>query len=57
LVGDQDKLQIGIVGYGNALNLKPGDPGLKALEASMDEVKHTVLPTRGFLLTMTKRVK
>ncbi|MBA3698837.1 MAG: STAS domain-containing protein [Planctomycetes bacterium] len=57
LVGDQDKLQIGIVGYGQALNLKPGDPGLKALEASMDEVKHTVLPTRGFLLTMTKRVK
>jgi len=57
LVGDQDKLQIGIVGYGNALNLKPGDPGLKALEASMDEVKHTVLPTRGYLLTMTTRVK
>ena len=57
LVGDQEKLQIGIVGYGNALNLKPGDPGLKALESSMDEVKHTVLPTRGFLLTMTKRVK
>lgn len=57
LVGDQDKLQIGIVGYGNALNLKPGDPGLKALESNMDEVKHTVLPTRGYLLTMTKRVK
>jgi anti-sigma B factor antagonist len=57
LVGDQEKLQIGIVGYGNALNIKPGDPSLKALESSMDEVKHTVLPTRGFLLTMTKRVK
>ena len=57
LVGDQDKLQIGIVGYGNALNIKPDDPGLKALESSMDEVKHTVLPTRGFLLTLVKRIK
>ena len=57
LVGDQDKMQIGIVGYGNALNIKPDDPGLKAIESSMDEVKHTVLPTRGYLLTMTKKVK
>ncbi len=56
LVGDQDKLQVGIVGYGNALNLKPDDPGLKTLESSVDEVKHTVLPTRGYLLTFTKRV-
>jgi hypothetical protein len=57
LVGDQDKLQIGIVGYGNALSIRPDDPALKALESSMDEVKHTVLPTRGFLLTLVKRVK
>ncbi len=57
LVGDQDKMQIGIVGHGSALNIRPDDPGLKAIEASMDEVKHTVLPTRGYLLTMTKRVK
>jgi len=57
LVGDQDKLQIGIVGYGNALNIKPDDPNLKALESSMDEVKHTILPTRGFLLTLVKRAK
>jgi len=55
MVGDSDKLQIGIVSYGNALNLKNDDPALKALSNTMDEVKHVVLPTRGFLLTMTKR--
>ncbi len=57
LVGDQEKLQIGIVGYGNALNFRPDDAGLKALESNMDEVKHQVLSTRGYLLTMTKRVR
>lgn len=55
MVGDQDKLSIGLVGYGNALNLQPGEPSLKALEGLMDEVKHQVLPTRGFLLTLVKR--
>jgi hypothetical protein len=55
MVGDSDKLQIGFVGYGNALNLKSEDPALKAIQGTMDEVKHQVLPTRGFLLTMTKR--
>jgi anti-anti-sigma factor len=57
MVGDQDKVQIGIVNYGNALNIKADDPGFKALESTMDEVKHQVLPTRGFLLTMTKRIR
>jgi anti-sigma B factor antagonist len=57
LVGDQDKLQVGIVGYGSALNIRPDDPGLKALESSVEDVKHTVLPTRGYLLTFTKRVR
>jgi anti-sigma regulatory factor (Ser/Thr protein kinase) len=56
MVGDQDKLHIGFVNYGNALNIKPDDAGYKALESAMDEVKHQVLPTRGFLLTMTKRL-
>ncbi len=53
LVGDGEKLQIGIVNYGNALNIKP--EALRQLEATVDEVKHQVLPTRGYLLTMTKR--
>lgn len=57
LVGDQDKMHIGFVNYGNALNIRTDDPGYKALENTMDEVKHSVLPTRGFLLTMTKRLK
>src|SRR4051812_40729471 len=56
MVGDQDKVQIGIVNYGNALNIKADDAGLRSLENIMDEVKHSVLPTRGFLLTMTKRL-
>ncbi|MBA2479529.1 MAG: STAS domain-containing protein [Planctomycetes bacterium] len=57
LVADSEKLQIGIVNYGNALNIKSDDPSLKALQNSMDEVKHQVLPTRGYLLTMTKRAR
>jgi anti-sigma B factor antagonist len=57
MVGDQDKMHIGFVNYGNALNIRSDDPALKSLENSMDEVKHQVLPTRGFLLTMTKRFK
>jgi len=57
LVGDQDKMHIGFVNYGNALNITSDDPGFKALENTMDEVKHQVLPTRGFLLTMTKRLR
>jgi len=56
MVGDQDKVQIGIVNYGNALNIKADDPGMRSLENIMDEVMHSVLPTRGFLLTMTKRL-
>ncbi|HYE06446.1 MAG TPA: anti-sigma factor antagonist [Planctomycetota bacterium] len=56
MVGDQDKVQIGIVNYGNALNIRADDAGLRSLQGIMDEVKHQVLPTRGFLLTMTKRL-
>lgn len=56
MVAEKDKVQIGIVSYGNALNLQNGDPALKVIEQSMDEVKHQVLPTRGYLLTMVKRI-
>jgi len=57
LVSDQDKFQIGIVGHGNVLNFKTDDPALKSLQGCVDEVKHQVLPTRGYLLTMIKRIK
>ncbi len=57
LVADAEKLQIGIVNHGNALNIKPDDPSMRALESTMDEVKHQSLPTRGHLLTMTKRAR
>lgn len=57
IVGDQDKVQVGFVGHGNALNFRPDDAGLKSIQGCMDEVKHQVLPTRGYLLTMTKRIK
>ena len=45
-----------IVNYGSALNIRADDASLRSLEGIMDEVKHQVLPTRGFLLTMTKRL-
>ena len=57
MVGDQDKFQIGFVGHGSALNFRPDDLGLKSIQGCMDEVKHQVLPTRGYLLTMIKRVR
>ena len=52
LVAEKDKVQIGIVSYGSALNVQNGDPAFQVIQQSMDEVKHQVLPTRGFLLTM-----
>lgn len=55
-VGDKDKLQIGVVSYGNALNLDPNDPAFKVIQTTMDEVKHQVLPSRGYLLTLLKRI-
>lgn len=57
IVGDQDKVQIGFVNHGNALNVTTDDPGYKGIQGCMDDVKHQVLPTRGFLLTMTKRLR
>ncbi len=55
LVGNQEKLQVGIVSHGNALAVKKDDPALKALESVLDEVKHLPLPSRGNLLSLLKR--
>jgi len=55
MVAEKDKVQIGIVSYGNALNFEKNDPAFAVIEQSMDEVKHQVLPTRGYLMTMIKR--
>lgn len=55
LVADQEKMSLGFVNHGNALNIKNDDPILRALESAMDEVKHQVLPSRGYLLTLVKR--
>lgn len=57
IVGDLEKFQVGFVGHGNALNFRVEDPSVKAIQAHMDEVKHQTLPTRGFLLTLVKRLK
>jgi anti-sigma B factor antagonist len=57
LVADQEKFQVGMVSYGNALALKADDPVLKAVGDGLDEVKHLVLPTRGHLVTLVKRAK
>ncbi|MDA3961680.1 MAG: anti-sigma factor antagonist [Planctomycetota bacterium] len=55
MVAEKDKIQIGIVSYGQALNLQQNEPALQVIRQSVDEVKHQVLPTRGYLLTMIKR--
>ena len=55
-VGDKEKLQIGIVSYGQALAISANEPAFQVLQQSMDEVKHTVLPTRGHLLTLVKNL-
>lgn len=55
LVAEKDKFQVGVVGYGNALNIPSNDSDLASLHGTVDEVKHQVLPTRGYLLTLVKR--
>ncbi|GDY14991.1 hypothetical protein LBMAG53_38690 [Planctomycetota bacterium] len=55
LVGDPDKIQVGFVAHGAALNIAKDDPALKALEGILDEVKYVLLPNRGWLLALTKR--
>jgi len=54
MVSDKDRFHIGFVNHGNALNIATDDPSLAALREVMDEVKHVVLPSRGYLLTMSK---
>ncbi len=55
LVADQEKLQVGIVGYGASLGVRADDPALAEIGGLIDEVKQAVLPTRGNLLTLIKR--
>ena len=57
IVADAEKMGLGFVSHGNALNLKADEPALGELNSAMDEVKHQVLPSRGFLLTLTKRTR
>jgi hypothetical protein len=55
MVCDKNKLQIGFVSSSEALNIAENDPCLIALQQSMDDVKHQVLPNKGYLLTMAKK--
>ena len=55
LVADAEKMSLGFVNHGNGLNIKTDHPTLATLNSTMDEVKHLVLPSRGYLLTLTKR--
>jgi anti-sigma B factor antagonist len=57
IVGDQDKIQVGFLGYGNSLEMQADDPVLMGLRNRMDDVKHINLPCRGHLLTLVKRVR
>ncbi|MHC5067291.1 MAG: STAS domain-containing protein [Planctomycetota bacterium] len=56
MVAEKDKIQVGIVGYGTALALDGSEPALAVIKSAMDEVKHQVLPTRGYLLTLIKNL-
>ena len=56
IVADSTKFQIGIVSYGNALNIPDGDPALTMIKQHVDDVRHQVLPTRGYLLVMIKQI-
>jgi anti-sigma B factor antagonist len=55
LVGDPDKLSVGFVAHGPALHLAKDDPLFAGLDAGLDEVKHLPLPSRGHLLSLTKK--
>ncbi|MFW5858890.1 MAG: STAS domain-containing protein [Planctomycetota bacterium] len=54
LVGEKNRIQIGVVSYSNALNISMDDPAIQIIKQSMSEVKHMVLPTRGYLLALVK---
>ncbi len=55
VVGDPEKLSVGFMSHGLALNFAGGEAAVKTLEPGIDQVKHLSLPGRGFLLTLTKR--
>jgi anti-sigma B factor antagonist len=55
IVGDRDKVQIGFVTNGAALDAAANDPCLLAIQEQMDSVTHKALPTKGHLLTMVKK--
>lgn len=56
IVADKDKVQVGVVSYGNALNIASGEPAMAVIQQSVDDVRHQVLPTRGYLLVMIKKI-
>jgi anti-anti-sigma factor len=55
VVGDEEKLQVGILNYDTALNIAANDNSLNTLKQCVDDVKHVTLPSRGHLLVMIKR--
>lgn len=57
IVGDQNKIQVGFLSYGRALDMKKDDPVLAGLGNKLDEVKHVDLPNHGHLLTLVKLAK
>lgn len=57
IVGDQNKIQVGLLSYGTALQMNQGDPVLAGLANKLDEVKHVPLPNSGHLLTLVKLAK
>ena len=54
IVGDQNKIQVGLLSYGAALSLNADDPILMGLKTKLDEVTLVDLPNAGHLLTLVK---
>ena len=47
LVGEKERVQVGLVGYGSALAIDSQSPALTVIRQLVDEVKTQALPTKG----------
>jgi anti-anti-sigma factor len=55
LAGDSEKMQVGLLSYGSALDPQRMEPALRSLRGQLDDLKLTALPARGQLLTLAKK--
>ncbi|TVR14588.1 MAG: anti-sigma factor antagonist [Planctomycetota bacterium] len=57
IVGDQNKIQVGFMSYGTALDMRKDDPILAGLGNKLDDLRHVDLPNNGHLLTLVKNAQ